>query len=504
MTRIRTPVLIVGGGMGGCAAALALASQGVKCVMSEPHRWLGGQLTSQAVPLDEHPWIEDFGRTELYAELRRRLRARYAVEDRGFDLGRGNPGQAWVSRLAIEPRLAAEVFESWLGSYRKTLTLLRGYRPESAEVRDERILSVQMVHVETGEEVRVEPQFVLEATELGELLPLVGCDYRVGAESKSETGEPHAPEIAEPLSQQAITWVLALTWGEPATDLARPTGYDRWVDFRPPGWPGPLLSWTYPEPRTGARKSLPLFEPEPSWWSYRRVRTASSGRAESSLVNWPQNDQMIQAVVDVPPDDAERGYQLARELSLSWLYWMQTEGGAPQLRPDPEAVGTPDGLAQAAYIRESRRIVPLRRILETDVSAELHPDLRLAESFPDSIGVGAYRIDLHPTPTGDPYLDLSSLPYEIPLRSILPTSLRNLIAAGKCMGSTHITNGCTRLHPVEWNVGESAGRLAAFCLREGSEPHQVAASPTRTTSFQSSLLQAGVEIFWPEDAVHPL
>jgi len=52
--------------MGGVAAALAAADRGARVVLSEETDWLGGQLTSQAVPLDEHPWIEDFGCTARY------------------------------------------------------------------------------------------------------------------------------------------------------------------------------------------------------------------------------------------------------------------------------------------------------------------------------------------------------------------------------------------------------------------------------------------------------
>ena len=48
--------------------------------------------------------------------------------------------------------------------------------------------------------------------------------------------------------------------------------------------------------------------------------------------------------------------------------------------------------------------------------------------------------------------------------------MTNLLAGGKNLGTTHLTNGCFRLHPVEWNVGESAGTLAAFALETGQEP----------------------------------
>ena len=63
-------MLVVGGGLGGVAAALAAAERGARVVLSEETDWLGGQLTSQAVPLDEHPWIEDFGCTARYRALR--------------------------------------------------------------------------------------------------------------------------------------------------------------------------------------------------------------------------------------------------------------------------------------------------------------------------------------------------------------------------------------------------------------------------------------------------
>jgi NADPH-dependent 2,4-dienoyl-CoA reductase/sulfur reductase-like enzyme len=51
-------VLVVGGGCGGVAAALAANDLGRLVVLTEAGSWLGGQLTSQAVPPDEHPWVE--------------------------------------------------------------------------------------------------------------------------------------------------------------------------------------------------------------------------------------------------------------------------------------------------------------------------------------------------------------------------------------------------------------------------------------------------------------
>src|SRR5262245_4508940 len=66
-----------GGGPCACAAALALARNGLTVVMTEETDWIGGQLTQQAVPPDEHPWIESFGCTRSYREFRSRVRDYY-------------------------------------------------------------------------------------------------------------------------------------------------------------------------------------------------------------------------------------------------------------------------------------------------------------------------------------------------------------------------------------------------------------------------------------------
>jgi hypothetical protein len=162
-----------------------------------------------------------------------------------------------------------------------------------------------------------------------------------------------------------------------------------------------------------------------------------------------------------------------------------------------DLLGTEDGLAMAPYIRESRRIRALYTVTEADVSRDLRGD-RGALSYPDSVGVGAYRIDLHPSTGGDGYIDVANSPFEIPLRAMIPQRMSNLLAAGKNLGTTHITNGCFRLHPVEWNIGESAGLLAAHCLRTGRTPHQVADDPGAFAEFERDLHTDGVETRWPQ------
>ena len=121
-----------------------------------------------------------------------------------------------------------------------------------------------------------------------------------------------------------------------------------------------------------------------------------------------------------------------------------------------------------------------------------------AVRYDDSVGVGSYRIDLHPTTSGNTYVDVASAPFEIPLGALVPVRMRNLLPACKNIGTTHITNGCYRLHPVEWNIGEVAGLVAAYCLRAGTEPHALNAGSAGLGELVRMIENDGVQRRWPE------
>ncbi len=167
-------------------------------------------------------------------------------------------------------------------------------------------------------------------------------------------------------------------------------------------------------------------------------------------------------------------------------------------------MGTDDGLAKYPYIRESRRIKPLFRILEEHVGKEnrsivtgIKENIKSAR-FYDSVGTGYYHIDLHPSSGGDNYIDFPSLPFQIPLGALIPQRVENLIPANKNIGTTHITNGCYRLHPVEWNIGESAGALIAFSSDRKVIPAAVRGNKKLLEEFQHMVRSQGIETDWPE------
>src|SRR4051812_5137688 len=141
---MKANILIVGGGTGGVAAALAASSMGLRVILTEETDWIGGQLTSQAVPPDEHPWIESFGCTRRYRSfrdgVRQYYRERYPLADAAKADVHLNPGGGSVSRLCMEPRVALAVLQKMtepLASSR-ALTILLHHKPIAAETNNDR------------------------------------------------------------------------------------------------------------------------------------------------------------------------------------------------------------------------------------------------------------------------------------------------------------------------------------------------------------------------------
>src|SRR5579859_1432023 len=261
MGELSTDILIVGGGAGGVAAALAATSLGHRVILTEETDWIGGQLTSQAVPPDEHRWIEQFGCTRRYRAFRESVRDYYrrnypltatALRDPAL-----NPGLGGVSRLCHEPAIALAVMQSQL-AYATSAGLLRlmlQTEPIAAETDGDRVTAVTVRRRATGEQEVITAPYILDATELGDLLPMAGIEYVTGAESQRETGEPHAVTgDAEPENVQALTWCFPLAYDPGGCHVIdRPAQYDRWRDYVPPlkpEWTGPLLDWRHPDPIT--------------------------------------------------------------------------------------------------------------------------------------------------------------------------------------------------------------------------------------------------------------
>lgn len=535
MSFTETEILIIGGGIGGCAAAMAACESGRKVILTEESDWIGGQFTSQATPPDEHGWIEEFGCTRNYRKFREAVRNYYRENYPLTDAAKNNPilnpGDGWVSPLCAEPKVFLAVFEALLNEFvvQGNLQILREHIAVSAETNGDEVRNVTLKNLQTNEEITIKARYFIDATELGELLPLTNTEFVTGAESKAETGEPSAKTTSEPQNSQAFSMCFAMSHhaGQDHT-IERPETYEFWREFVPdlsPPWSGKLLSLTGLSPRTLEPVHYnfqPNNEPNKAFaglWTYRRILhkenfVAGAFDSDITLVNYPQIDYLLDdlcsmenGVRKTENDDAENQkpktkIQIindAKQQSLSFLYYLQSELCFRGLKLRGDVTGTNDGLAKMPYVRESRRIKAEFTILEQHVSAKFRKGEKFAEKFHDSVGIGFYRIDLHPTFGGDNYIDVEALPFQIPLGALIPKRVKNLLAACKNIGTTHITNGCYRLHPIEWNIGEAAGNLAAFCLEKGLSPKQIRDDSKLLEEFQKLLVSKGFELEWRDD-----
>ena len=376
-------LVIIGGGLGGCAATLAAVRNGLNVILTEETDWIGGQITQQAVPPDENKWIETFGGTRSYQKFRTGIREFYrrnypltekARADKYF-----NPGNCWVSKIGCEPRVALAVLYEMLAPFigNGQVQILLKHKAVSAATTGDRVEAVRVLDLDSGSETLLHAPFFADATEQGDLLPLTKTEYALGAEAASETGEPHAKEKAEPGNLQGFTFCFAMDYlaGEDHT-IDRPRDYAYWHDF----------SMT-----TSAQKNYRFlsfdeadskkigFDPEArkGFWTYRRIAdrdlfAPGFYRGDLTVVNWPQNDYSFGLICDVSEAEAKKQLDRAKQLSLSLFYWLQTEAPRPDggtgwkgLRLRTDVVGTSDGLAKYPYIREGRPSRPILPFLSS-------------------------------------------------------------------------------------------------------------------------------------------
>jgi hypothetical protein len=466
--------------------------------------------------LDENRFIEFSGGTRTYYEFRRRIRDHYrdayTLAPEAAALTDFNPGSCYVSPLCFEPNAGVRALDEMLAPHRARIRVLLRTEIVHLDVAGGRIRSALALDLERSRVTRIRPQFVLDATELGDLLPLAGVPYVVGSEARSDTGEPHAGEAANAACVQSFTYPFAVehTPGE-MHRIAKPPEYEKFRDtqqfsFRlyypvDLGWKGYVQYRMF-----GEEPPIPNNQSPLAFFTWRRMLasrnfTGANAPRDLALINWPRQDYHSESLLDRTPLDAARVLQQAKRASLAFLYWLQndvprdngTGNGYPELKLRPEVMDTSDGLSKYPYIRESRRMRGEVRVVEQDIVAEHQPGAR-ARWFQDSVGTAFYMVDIHPCGAGERGRMMMPKPFQIPMGALISKGVKNLLAAGKNLGVTHLTNGAFRLHPVEWNVGEAAAVMASLALKTGRFPEAFA--------VQTELAAAGVPLVWFDD-LHP-
>ena len=518
-------ILVIGGSFGGVAAALAAARMGRSVILTEETSWIGGQATTQGIPLDEHPWTEQYGRTRSYAEFREKVRAHYRRNYPLTDAARNdpnlNPGAGWVSKLCFEPRAGLAVLHEMLAPHLSAgrVRIFTRHRPIALHMDRDRARAVTARDEKEGLERTLSAPYIIDGTELGDLLELGKIEHVIGAESQRETGEPLATEgPADPKDQMVFTHVFALDHlpGEEHV-IAKPRDYDYWRnarDSRGADKPKFSIPDLFGEKQDHMGRPVKPGQYRACTWNFRRMLcrdnfTPGAFPSDVTVAIWHANEYHQGVLCGVSPEEQRKHLEAARQLSLSTIYWLQTEApnpgtggkGFPGLRPRGDFLGTDDGLAQSPYIRESRRIRAEFTVLEQHFRTD-QPDTKNGPiKYQDSVGLSGYRIDIH-KPTAPGKASVTEVAHgkhwlqQIPLGALLPVRVENLLPACKNLGVTHVTNGAFRVHPTEWNIGEAAGALAAFCLEKKLQPRQVRNTPALLADFQRELVRLGVELEW--------
>lgn len=514
MAEIGCDILVVGGTLGGCAAALAAGEMGARVCLVERTHWLGGQLTVQGVCTpDENQWIETTGCTARYAALRQSIRDHYRnhylLSEAASSNPRFNPGSCWVSRLSVEPRVGAQLLLELLRNSRNgaDIQIVFNARPIHAKIKEDRIQAITFSDAD-GQSFQATATQYIDATDLGDLLPLTGTEYRLGAESQDQTGEPDAPPDPHPDWIQPFTFPFALEirpYGENHI-ITPPPDFDELSHLQ--------LYRFFDGAITGA------FTGKYPWWNYRRIIAVENFEGphfqhDISMINTGSNDYQGGNLFG-GEKDASYHLARARQASLGYLYWLQAHApredgrggsGYPELRLVKELFDTEDGVAPMPYIRESRRIVAMNTIREQDIvtctfEGEICNSGSRARAFTDTVGIGHYWLDIHPGGSGEPGRFMETKPFQIPAGALVPQGLSNLLAGCKNIGVTHLTNGAYRLHPIEWAIGEAAGTLAALCVQSSIDGQTIIQSRTSLRRLQHTLLRCGAPICWLTDIPH--
>ncbi|MDX9972280.1 MAG: FAD-dependent oxidoreductase [FCB group bacterium] len=469
-------VAVYGGTAGGVIAGVAAANEGLKTVVIEPTRHLGGMVSGGLGQTDK-------GNSNVIGGMSREYFDRV-----GKVYGKGT---TWN----FEPHVAEQVFNDWIAEAKVEVRF--GRRVESIEKSGGRITALTL---DDGSVVAA--KVFIDASYEGDTLPRAGISYTWGREGREVYGEslagrigfsnyhqfpqPVSPYDAEgkllPLFQegeagaigsgdskvQAYNFRLCLT---PRKDnqvpFPKPAGYDparyeilkRFLASAPDTPLKKIWGIGYvPNEKTDVNNNGPVSTDYIGGsWEY--PEASYEKRAEI----WEDHKRYVQGFL----------YFLANDPSVPAKLQEEVKGWG--LAKD-EFVDT-DNWPRQLYVREARRMLGEYVMIQRDLQDD--------RTKPDSIGMGSYNSDSHhvqriPVADGEPWpgkgpfalnegdMQVSVKPYEIAYRALLPkrAECTNLLVTG-CVSASHVSYSSIRMEPQYMIMGQAAAVAAAQAIREG-------------------------------------
>jgi hypothetical protein len=456
-----TGVLVIGGGTGGSAAGLQSARMGVNTIIAEPTSWLGGMFTAAGVPAFDGNHHMPSG---IWGEFRERLYKVYG--------GAAKVATGWVSNTLFEPHVGDSILKSMVAA---TPALKVLYRYEFVKtVKDHNTIKGAVFYNKLAKStVTIEAKQVIDATELGDVMAEAGIPYDIGMEANNITGENvNIPESNNII--QDITYAAILQDYGPAVDCTRvkPALYDP-LEFD--GCcnefcsdPAKLAS------NVTAKKML----------DYGKLPNGKY------MINWPaKGNDIYLNLIDMDSRQREDAMQKAKDKTLRFIYFLQTQLGFKNLGLAKNEFPTKDNLPLIPYYREGRRV---KGIIRFNLRNIADPFNEQAPLYRTGISVGDYPVDHHHKENSKAPQHLNFYPvpsFNVPLGALIPEKYNGIIVAEKGISVTNVVNGTTRLQPCVMLTGQAAGLLAALCVQQKKNAIQIS-----VRTVQNELLKCGAYI----------
>lgn len=428
---METEVLVIGGGVGGTAAAIQSARLGVKTVLVEPTTMLGGMLTAAGVSCTDG---NDQLPSGMWEEFRQALYKHYK---------RNRLNTGWVSNTNFEPRVADSIFKAWAAK-EKNLTVIFGYEFETVSKKGNKVIASSFYNKDNTEALKVNATVIVEGTELGDVFAKAGAAYDLGMDDPAISGEKEARQKNDII--QDLTWAAVLKdYGKDADKtIAKPDGYD--------------AKKYYCTCTDAPCEDKPWNGDKLKMLNYGKLPRSPGAKFDKYMLNWPPfgNDIYLNVVED-NYEERNTKYELAKQHTLGFIYFMQTELGMKNIGlADDELDG---GMALIPYNREGRR---LKGVVRMNINHIKNPyDATL---YRTGISVGDYPVDHHHAryPGKVPEIEFPPIPsFNVPMGALIPETIDGLIVCEKGISVTNIVNGTTRLQPIVLLTGQAAGVLAA-------------------------------------------
>ncbi|MDX9880456.1 MAG: FAD-dependent oxidoreductase [Prolixibacteraceae bacterium] len=393
--------VVVGGGMAGTCAAISAARLGVKVALIQDRPVLGGNNSS---------------------EVRVHLGGRIKLEPYP---GLGN----MINEIGPRRGGNAQLYEYYEDEKKlfyvqaeKNISLFLNYRANKVVTEGNKIKELVAVNTETAQELVFTAPLFADCTGDGTIGFLAGAEFMIGRESRSQYGEPTAPEEADEMTMGASVQWYAEEEGAP-------------VLF-------PDIDWGLP-------------------WDEKRAEAIKRGDW-----NWETGMNLDQ----INDFERIRDYGLLVVFS-NWSYLKN--------HSSKKADFANSRLKWAAYVagkRESRRLIGDYILKEQDLTGH--------NVYPDGTAPASWTIDLHyPDPenselfSGREFKSIAKhipiYPYPIPFRCLYSKNVDNLMMAGRNISVTHVALGTVRVMRTTGMMGEVIGMAASVCKNENTSPRGV-------------------------------